>query len=136
MLELPKLKIAKIAKIENCQNRKLSKSKIEVINYAWGEVPSFLLKLVHVFGTIFWDIILGWHYDILGWKFINIYFFSWQTDKNLFQNYKKFVIWKIFVQNIVISSQNNHPFNMKRFLIFHCPSGGLSQRFLNRCMVH
>ena len=28
------------------------------------------------FGTIFWDVILGWYYDILGWKFIMI--FNWE----------------------------------------------------------
>ena len=31
--------------------------------------------------TLFWDIILGWYYKILGWKFIIIYFFNWDTEK-------------------------------------------------------
>ena len=25
------------------------------------------------YGTIFWDVILGWYYNILGWKFIMIF---------------------------------------------------------------
>ena len=38
-------------------------------------------RLVHVvLYVIFWDIILGWYYNILGWKFIIIYFFNWQTE--------------------------------------------------------
>ena len=31
--------------------------------------------------TLFWDVILGWFHKILGWKFIIIYFFKWQTEK-------------------------------------------------------
>ena len=31
--------------------------------------------------TLFWDVILGWYHEILGWKFIIIYFFKWQTEK-------------------------------------------------------
>ena len=34
-------------------------------------------RLVHV---VFF-VILGQYYEILGWKFIIIYFFNWQTDK-------------------------------------------------------
>ena len=31
------------------------------------------------FDTIFWDVILEWYYDILGWKFIMI--FNWEEKK-------------------------------------------------------
>ena len=43
------------------------------------------------FGTIFWDIILGWYYNILGWKFIIIYFLTGKLRKNQFWTNKKFV---------------------------------------------
>ena len=34
-------------------------------------------------GAIFWDVILGWYYDILGWKFIMI--FNWEKKTVLDQ---------------------------------------------------
>ena len=33
------------------------------------------------FGTIIWDVNLGRCHENLGWKFIIIYFFNWQTEK-------------------------------------------------------
>ena len=45
--------------------------------------------------TLFWDVILGWYHEILGLKFIIIYFFNWQTEKNLFWTNKKFVYLNI-----------------------------------------
>ena len=63
------------------------------------------IDLFMSFGTIFWDVILGWYYNILGWKL------SKQTScwsKTVFfvsvENHNKFSS-----QNIVISSQNNVP---------------------------
>ena len=49
-----------------------------------------LFKLTHYnrlkrcscpFGTIIWDVNLGRCHENLGWKFIIIYFFNWQTEK-------------------------------------------------------
>ena len=53
---------------------------------------SLILDLFMSFGTTISDVILGWYYDILGWKFIMI--FNW--EKNLFWTNKKFV-YLIFI---------------------------------------
>ena len=36
------------------------------------------IDLFMSFETIFWDVILGWYYNILGWKFIMI--FNWEKN--------------------------------------------------------
>ena len=70
------------------------------------------------FGTIFWNVILGWYYDILGWYYDIL---GWKLCKQTsywpktgffsVKNYYKFSSQNIVIssQNIVISSQNNVP---------------------------
>ena len=71
--------------------------------------------------TLFWDVILGWYYLILGWKFIIIYFFNWQTEKNLIWTNKKFVYLIFIGQKISYFRHYVHvrksPDDMKRFIV-------------------
>ena len=63
------------------------------------------LDLFISFGMIFWDVILGWYYNILGWK-LSKQTSYWSKTGFFFsvKNHNKFSS-----QNIVISSQNNVP---------------------------
>ena len=55
------------------------------------------------FGTKFWDVILGWYYNILGWKLSKQT--SYWSKTGFFFSVKNHN--KISSQNLVNSSQNN-----------------------------
>ena len=56
------------------------------------------------FGTKFWDVILGWYYNILGWKLSEKLLVGPKQVFFSVGNHNKFSS-----QNIIISSQNNVP---------------------------
>ena len=83
-------------------NAKMTKSITELWNLIWPKYNLIMLSC-----TLFWDVTLGWYHEILGWRFIIIY---WKTEKNLFWTNKKFVYLNIITNFCPkITSQNIVP---------------------------
>ena len=63
-----------------------------------------IIDLFLSFDTIFWNVLLGWYYDILGWKLSKQT--SYWSKTGFFSSVKKIIM---NFHKIVISSRNNVP---------------------------